>query len=297
MVEYAIIGAGATASATARKLVATGGTVRMISRSGTGPESPGIERIALDANHIDELAEAIAGVSTVFNTAMTAYHTWPEAMPPLFDAILAATERSGADYVMMGNFYGYGPVSGPVTERTPLNARTRKGKVRAELWRRAEAAHEAGRVRATEVRAGQLLGPGAFSAFSFAIPNLLAGELALVSGNPDAAHAFSYTEDVAEAMVAAAGSEAAWGRAWHAPVITTTVREVAGRYAELHGAPEPRLDQLTERDLSLLGQTAPIWNEFREMSYMGDRPFLVDDTETRETFGLKASPLETALAN
>lgn len=29
-----------------------------------------------------------------------------------------------------------------------------------------------------------------------------------------------------------------WGRAWHAPVITTTVRHAATDLAELHGAPE-----------------------------------------------------------
>lgn len=296
MAEYAIIGAGATAQATARRLVARGDRVRLVSRGGSGTEHPGIERIALDAGRTGQLAEALAGTSTVFNTAMAAYDTWPEAMPPLFASILAATEQVGADYVMMGNLYAYGPVDGVVTERTPLEARTRKGRVRAELWQQAKAAHDAGRLRVTEVRAGQLLGAGAVSGFTFAIPHLLAGELALVLGALDAAHSFSYTEDVAAAMIAAAGDDRAWGRAWHAPMITTTVREAATVYARLHGAPEPRLEPLTERDVSLLGLTAPFWNEFREMGYMVDLPFLVDDTDIRDAFGLKASPLEVALA-
>ncbi|WP_405177937.1 hypothetical protein OG225_27425 [Nocardia sp. NBC_01377] len=34
--------------------------------------------------------------ATVFNT-----HTWPEAVPPLFGAILSAAERAGADLVML----------------------------------------------------------------------------------------------------------------------------------------------------------------------------------------------------
>lgn len=80
-------------------------------------------------------------------------------------------------------------------------------------------------------------------------------------------------------------------------MITATVREVAARLAELRGAPEPRLEEFTERELTLLGFTDPLWNEFREMNYMSDRPFIVDDTDMRETFGLKASQLDEALAS
>jgi nucleoside-diphosphate-sugar epimerase len=127
-------------------------------------------------------------------------------------------------------------------------------------------------------------------------PRVREGELALVHGNPDAAHSYSYTEDVAATLVAVSGDERAWGRAWHAPVITTTPRQAATTLAELHGAPEPRLEPLTERDLALLSFTDPLWREFAEMSYMSERPFLVDDSDIRDTFGLKPSRLREALA-
>lgn len=297
MAERIVIGAGATGTATAGRFAANGDRVRVITRSGGGPEAPGVERIALDATRTDELTEAMEGAATVVNASMTAYDTWPETMPPLFDSILAATERVGADYVMLGNHYAYRATGGMVSERTPLEPHTRKGRVRAELWRRAVAAHESGRVRVTEIRAGQFLGEGAVSSFSLLVPaQVAAGDLALVDGNPDAAHSFTFTEDAAAALVAAAGSEAAWGRAWNAPVITVTMRQAADRLAELHGAPRPRLESLTERELTLLGFSAPIWNEFREMAYMADRPFVVDDSDIREAFGLKASSLDEALA-
>jgi nucleoside-diphosphate-sugar epimerase len=297
MAERIVIGAGAAAAAAARRFTESGDRVRVITRSGSGPELPGVERIALDATRTDELAAAIEGAATVVNAAMTAYHTWPETMPPLFDSILAATERVGADYVMLGNHYAYRETDGPVSERTPLEPHTRKGRVRAELWRRAAAAHESGRLRVTEVRAGEFLGPGAFSSFNFlVVPRVLAGEPALTDGNPDAASTFTFTEDAAAALVAAAGSEHAWGRAWNAPAITATIRQVAERLAELRGAPRPRLEALTERDLTMLGYTDPIWHEFIEMSYMSDRPFTADDTDIREAFGLKASSLDEALA-
>ncbi|MFC0842503.1 hypothetical protein ACFH04_01960 [Streptomyces noboritoensis] len=97
-------------------------------------------------------------------------------------------------------------------------------------------------------------------------------------------------------LVAVSGDERAWGRAWHAPVITTTVRHAATDLAERHGAPEPRLESLTERDLALLSFADPLWREFAEMSYMSERPFIVDDSDIRDTFGLKSSTLREALA-
>ncbi|MBL1083555.1 NAD-dependent epimerase/dehydratase family protein [Streptomyces actinomycinicus] len=297
MTESVVIGAGATGAATARQLADGGERVRLITRSGSGPDHPGIDRIALDAERTDELAAALAGANTVFNAAMTAYHTWPETMPALFASILAATERAGADYVMLGNHYGYQQTTGPVTERTPMAPHTRKGRVRAELWRQAKEAHDQGRLRVTEVRAGQYLGSGAVSAFTLLVaPRVRDGELALVHGNPDAAHSFSYTEDVAAALVAVSGDTRAWGRPWHAPVITTTLRQAATALAGLHGAPEPRLEPLSERDLTLLSFTDPLWREFIEMSYMSERPFIVDDSDIRDTFGLEPSTLREALA-
>lgn len=96
--------------------------------------------------------------------------------------------------------------------------------------------------------------------------------------------------------MAVSRDERAWGRAWHAPVITTTVRHAATDLAALHGAPEPRLEPLTERDLALLSFADPLWREFAEMSYMSERPFIVDDSDIRDTFGLKPSTLRQALA-
>ena len=46
---HVIVGAGATGSATARQLAEAGVSVRIITRSGSGPLHPNIERIAADA--------------------------------------------------------------------------------------------------------------------------------------------------------------------------------------------------------------------------------------------------------
>lgn len=48
--------------------------------------------------------------------------------------------------------------------------------------------------------------------------------------------------------------------------------------------------------MTLLSFTDPPWREFAEMGYMSERPFIVDDSDTRDTFGLKPSTLREALA-
>ena len=297
MPSHVIVGRGGTASATAVLLAESGDQVRMISRSGAGPAHPNIERIAADAVDAAAFTELVKGADTIVNAAMPAYHTWPEAVPPLFGAILSAAERSGANYVMLGNLYGYGPVDGLVTADTPLAATGPKGRVRAQMWLDAKAAHDAGRVRVTEVRAGQFLGAGAISMFSLLVqPKVVAGQLALVPQDLDLPHAYTAIGDVAAALVAVAHAEDAWGRAWLAPTITSTLREAAERFAAVADAPTPRLEVMTDRELTLLGLTDPFWAELFETQHMSHRKFTVDDSATRETFGLSASVLDDVFA-
>lgn len=296
MTSHVVIGRGATASATAVSLAESGDQVTMVSRSGLGPDHPRVRRVALDALDTDALIAHATGAGTVFNLAMPPYHTWPETFPSLFGSILAATEAVGADLVMMGNLYGYGPTDGIVDETAPLAATGSKGEVRARMWTQARAAHEAGRLRVTEVRAGQFLGAGAVSIFSLLVqPAVLAGQQARVPQELDLAHSFTAIDDAAAALVTVARDDRAWGRAWHAPMITTTVRAAARRLAALAGAPEPDLAVLSDAELTALAADDPFWAELFETEHMSHREFVADDSALRATFGLAASDLDDVL--
>ncbi|SNY80279.1 Saccharopine dehydrogenase NADP binding domain-containing protein [Nocardia amikacinitolerans] len=169
MSSHVVIGAGATGSATARLLADSGDRVRLVTRSGSGPVHERIERVAADATDAARLTELTRGAATLFNCAAPPYDRWPTDFPPLAAALLAAAERTGADYVMLGNTYGYGPVDGPVTAELPMAATSAKGLVRARMWHDARAAYEAGRVRVTEVRANDFLGAHAYSPFTLMV--------------------------------------------------------------------------------------------------------------------------------
>src|SRR5262244_576834 len=106
MALHVIVGAGPIGSATAEQLIQDGHQVRVITRSGSGPD--GVERVAADATDSGRLTELTRGAAALYNCANPLYHRWPIDWPPLANALLQAATRSGAVLVAMGNLYGYG---------------------------------------------------------------------------------------------------------------------------------------------------------------------------------------------
>jgi len=294
---HVIVGAGEIGSTTARLLADDGHRVRIVTRSGSGPEHPLIERIAADATDAVHLAVVATGAVALYNCANPPYHRWPTEWPPLAVALLSAAERCSAVLVTMSNLYGYGPVSRPMTEDLPLRATTVKGRVRARMWHDALAAHEAGRIRATEARASDFVGRGGRSLVGeMMLPAVRQGRPARVPVNFDVPHSTTYTSDAARTLVALGANESAWGRPWHVPTPpAVTLRELAARFAALAGAPEPRLRPMPNWMLRLGGVFSPMAHEFVEMRYQFERPFVLDSSAVELAFGLKPTPLDDAL--
>lgn len=292
MTSHVIVGRGAAASKTALLLAEDGERVRMISRTGGGPDHPLIDKVAADATDTDRLTELTEGADTLFTTAAPPYHLWPEQFPALSESLLSTVKRTGVAYVMLGNLYAYGPVSGPITPDFPLAATGPKGRARARVWDEAAASG----VKVTEVRAAQFYGAGAFSVFSLMVQRqVMEGRLVLVPQELDVPHSYSAIGDTARTLVAASRNEQAYGRAWHVPISTLSVRGLAVRLAELAGAPEPRMEAMTERDLTLLAFTEPFWAEMHEVLTKPGHPFVIDYSETEKILGVSATPVDDVL--
>jgi nucleoside-diphosphate-sugar epimerase len=151
-------------------------------------------------------------------------------------------------------------------------------------------------VKVTEVRAAQFYGAGAFSVFSLTVQRqVMEGRLVLVPQELDVPHSYSAIGDTARTLVAASRNEQAYGRAWHVPTSTLSVRALAVRLAELAGAPEPRMEKMTERDLTLLAFTEPLWAEMHEVLTKPGHPFVIDYSETEKILGVSATPVDDVL--
>ena len=305
---HVIVGAGPVGSATARLLAARGEQVRLITRSGGGPQqlpgqstsatdAGGIECVAADATDAEVLARYAEGAVALYSCAGPPYHRWASDWPPLGAALVRAAEASGAVLVTTGNLYGYGAVDGPMTEETPLRPNSVKGQVRAKLWTDALAAHEAGRIRTAEVRGSDYLGAHTVSPFSvMVLPKVIAGGRGTAPADLDASHSWTYVGDVARTLVAVAADEKAWGRPWHVPTPPpVSVRELAGRAAELAGAPAARVAKMPGIALRLAGLFNPAARAMIETQYQWQRPFVLDSKAATVAFGIEPTPTDEAL--
>lgn len=294
---YVVVGAGPIGSAVAHLLAEAGERVRVVSRRGTGPNHPLIERVAADATDAERMTALTKGATTLVNCAMPAYDRWPTDWPPLAAAMLSAAERAGANYVMLGNTYSYGPVDGPMTEDLPMAPTTVKGRVRAQMWNDALAAHQAGRVRVAEVRASEFIGAGVVAPFMLlALPQVLAGQPFSYPADLDAPRSWNYAGDVARTLVAASRYDGEWGRAWHVPSISiASTRDLTARLVAIAGVSMPELAEMPIEELVRLGETDSIVAEFPEMQYITRRPHVLDSKQTEAALDLKPTDLDEVL--
>jgi nucleoside-diphosphate-sugar epimerase len=298
-IRHVVVGAGAVGSQVARLLADRGERTRLVTRSGSGPEHPGIELVAVDAASLDRLTALAEGADALYNCANPAYHRWEIDWPPLAGALLGAAERTGAVLATTSNLYGYGPCDLPMTELTTLAPTARKGRVRARMWEDALAAHQAGRARVTEIRGSDYLGATGQSVIhSRVVPAVLAGRTAQVLGNPDAPHTWTAPQDAARLLVTVAGDPRAWGRPWHVPSHEPmTPRALVADLCRVAGVRQVQVKAMPRWMIRVGGVFSPLIRELPEVAYQHERPFVMDSSAARTTFGLEPTPWDEILAD
>jgi nucleoside-diphosphate-sugar epimerase len=295
MGKHVIVGAGAVGSAAALLLAERGEQVRIVTRHGSGPDHPAVDKVAADATDGARLAEIAAGADALYNCASPMYHQWFTDWPPLAAALLTAAEHTGAVYASMSNLYGYGPVDGPITPQLPIAATHPKLRLRAEMWNDMLAAQHAGRIRTVEVRASDFIESN--SLLSTVIGTaVLAGRRAYVPGPLDVPHSWTSIHDCARTLVTVAADARAYGQVWFVPTgPALTIRQIASRFAEVNGAQRARVTSLPYPVVWTAGLFSPLIKELRTTRYQFTRPFVIDASATTDAFGLRPTPLDEAL--
>lgn len=291
MQHHVVVGSGPIGTALTDQLTAAGHRVTVVTRSG-GADRDGVRHVALDATDADALSALTEGAAVLYNAANPRdYHRWAEIWPPLAASLLTTAERTGAVLATVGNLYGYGPVDGPITEDLPQVATFTGGRVRALMSAEAFAAHEAGLVRAVEVRASDYLGGGAYAHANLAARAALAGRTAFVVGDPDQPHTWTGTADTARTLVTVAADEQHHGRAWHVPSnpprsLRQVVTDVAGRA----GVAVPRVLGTPAWAIRGAGLVNGQMRAMADVMYQHTRPYVMDDSPARRELGLAPTP-------
>jgi nucleoside-diphosphate-sugar epimerase len=295
MGKHVVLGAGPVARAVVASLVSRGIDAVVVSRSGT--EVPGATAVKCDALDTAALTRVVSGADAVYQASQPEYHRWVKEFPALQGSVVSALRGSSTVLVAVENLYGYGPVHGALKEDLPLSATTRKGKVRAAMWRQLQAEHASGNIRATAGRASDFFGPyaaGSAVGDRFFLP-LLKGGKAEMMGKPGALHSYTYVADFGEALVRLALDERSLGRAWHVPnAPAVTNGEFLVRAAAAAGT-EPRSVIRGRVQLALAGLFIPPARETIEMLYEFEEDFVVDHSAYSAVFGDHATPLEQSI--
>jgi nucleoside-diphosphate-sugar epimerase len=295
MADHVVLGAGSIGTGIAHLLAARGESVLMITRSGSGPEHPLIQRVAADATDARRLTELSRGAKVIYHAANPpSYTMWERVLPPLQTAAIAAAETNDAVLALTASLYAYGrQPGGRMDETSPMSATGHKGRLRKRMW---EQARSSG-IRTLEVRGADYVGPGAAGIYSMVIgPALEKGRTVWMPGHLDMPHTFTVNRDMAAALVALAAEERAWGQAWHVPSPpAVTLRDLTNRYADAAGKPRPRMVAMPRFAMHAAGVVVPIAKEMAEMDYQWYEPFHMDATKTTATFGLTATDLDVAM--
>ena len=300
-VNHVVLGTGAIGRSIAEELVKRGEFVRMVNRSGKMDEIPnGVEVVASDLYDPARVKEVTRGAKVVYQSAQPAYTEWAEKFPPLQKSIIDGLTGSGIKLVLVENLYMYGESNGkPMTEDTPHNAHTHKGKTRSEMSNAAFAAHRTGKVRVTAGRGSDFFGswglPTAVMGERTFYP-MLHGKAASLLGNIDVPHTHTYIPDFGKALVILGERSEADGQAWHIPNDNprVTQREMVKLIAAEMGI-EPKMSAMGKTMVWIGGLFIPVAKESVEMMYEFEQPFIVDSSRFEKTFGMKATPMKEAI--
>jgi len=295
---HLVIGAGHVGSALTTQLAESGKRVTLFTRSGRGPDHKLITKIAGDASSLSDLLTAAPEAVAIYNCANPPhYDKWATEWPPLADAFIEYARKTGAVLVTCSNLYGYGPTDKKLTEDLPLNGTWVNSRVRAEMWLEAKSLHDAGVIRAVEVRGSDYISPGIQSRFGDrVVPVLKSGKGVQLLGEIDHLHSWTSPADVATLMRIVATEPKAWGKAWHVPSnAPKTQRDVVRDIAKELGKKDVKVGSVSRGILTILGIFNPVIRELNNGSYQFTAPFVIDDSATRRTFGIAPTPWNTMI--
>jgi nucleoside-diphosphate-sugar epimerase len=295
---HVVLGAGQVGTLLAERLVARGHKVRVVRHSPAPARAAGVESVSADGRDGKAMAAAMRGAEVVYHCMNPAYDRWHEELLPLTRGIVDGARRAGSRLVVLDNLYMYGENTARMNEASPISPVSRKGALRAQAGEVMLEADARGDIHVAIGRASDWFGPVSERAVVFGdrfFKRIFAGKAAECFGDPDERHSYSYTPDVAEALLLLGARAAARG-VWMLPVLPAeTTRQVMARFERALGRPIP----VTRVPLVLLravGIVSPMIREVAEMTYQWRQPFVVDDARFRTTFATHPTPWDEAVA-
>lgn len=292
---------GAIGTELAKALTAFTKEIRLVSRN---PQKVNESDQLFPADLMDktQLLQAIEGSEVVYVTVgfEYKYSVWQSRWIPFIKNVLDACEQHKARLVFFDNIYALNKSSlANITEESPINPSSNKGRVRAEVDRLLLKAIEEKKVQAIIARSPDFFGAEKKQnsmLMNLIYDNFKKGKAAQWFGNVDAKHTMGYTPDLAKGTAILGNSMDAYNQIWNLP--TTDMAYTGRQWAALFAKEmqvKNKIIQLPSWMLRLLGIFIPVLGEVYEMSYQFEVDYVFNSSKFKNHFHFKPTDNEAAI--
>ncbi|PKL79918.1 MAG: NAD-dependent dehydratase [Ignavibacteriae bacterium HGW-Ignavibacteriae-4] len=262
------------------------------------------ELVKADVLDYGQLEKAIAGSEILYVTVGFEYSTkvWQENWPKFMRNVIEICKKEDCKLVFFDNVYVYDENHiDKMTENTPINPPSKKGKVRAEVANLILEAVKNDGLKALIARSADFYGPGVPKNNSLlnetVFKPLNSGKKANWLCSTEYKHSFTYTVDAGKATALLGNSDKAYGQVWHLPTAANplTGKELITLAASKLGA-TPKIQLAPRFIVKVMGLFMPIMKESVEMLYQYDRDYIFDSTKFEKEFGIKPTSYEDGIS-
>lgn len=297
-----ILGAGGVISTElAKALTSYTEEIRLVSRNPQKVNDTD-DLYPADLRSYAETKKAVKGSKIVYLTAGLPYKTkvWRDSWPLIMENVIKACLEAKCKLVFFDNIYLYdGRGLNPITEETPVNPPSEKGKIRARLVEMLWKAVRYKELSALIARSADFYGPGAGNVSILSetvIKPLSKGKTANWLMDDSCKHSFTYTVDAGRATALLGNTPEAYGETWHLPTAKAPltgeewVQEVAN---ELGVKPKHRT--VEKPFVKILGLFIPEMKESVEMLYQYDRHYVFNSDKFEHVFSLRPTSYQAGI--
>ena len=297
-----ILGSGGTIGIElAKALTAYTDQIRLVSRNPKKVNDTD-QLISADLLKKDEVREAIKGSSVVYVTVGFPYNlkVWKRSWPKFIKHVIEACKEEKCKLVFFDNIYMYDPnhLDG-MTEETPINPPSKKGRVRDEIAQMIMDAVDKGEITALIARSADFYGPSIqnTSMLTETVFNPLSnGKKANWMSSVNYKHSFTYTPDAGKATAILGNTDDAYNQVWHMPTAANpfTGKEWIDQIANELGV-KSKHQAAPKFLIRILGLFVPIMREMPEMMYQYDREYVFDSSKFEKRFDFTPTPYEVGI--
>jgi nucleoside-diphosphate-sugar epimerase len=254
-----------------------------------------------DLTQKQQVFDAIEGSDIVYVTIGFPYNTkvWREVWPEFIKNVIEGCKKNNAKLVFFDNVYmiDKGHI-GNITEDAPVNPPSKKGEVRAEVFRLIRDAWQKGEIKALVARSADFYGPGSGNSVvqETILKNYLDGKKAIWLGPLKYKHSMTYTPDAARATAILGNTEPAYNQVWNMPTADDppTGKGWAEAFAKELGV-KPRIQSAPKFLVKVMGLFNPIMRELPEMMYQNDRDYIFNSSKFEKAFNFTPTPYEEGI--